>query len=162
MKKHIFDQAETYFSLFLIHIQWQPFFVTPYQFSLKLICIYNSDSNIRFVYVFDFTLYPSIHFYCLSYKLGWKITLIIDIVTTSIDCRRCQATNNGKQRWIFLNKGRKAKQRSRREDESESMLIFNTILRRLVAWIRSSLLLKIQWWKRHYISEHGRGSVRDL
>ncbi len=37
---------------------------------------------------------------------------------------------------------------------------FNTVLRRLVAWIRSSLLLKIQWWKRHYIYKHGCESVQ--
>ncbi len=36
-----------------------------------------------------------------------------------------------------------------------------SVLRRLVAWIRSILLLKIQWWKRHYITEHRCGSVLD-
>jgi hypothetical protein len=35
--------------------------------------------------------------------------------------------------------------------------IFNTVLRRHVAWIRSSLLVKIQWRKHHYISEHRCG-----
>jgi hypothetical protein len=36
---------------------------------------------------------------------------------------------------------------------------FNSVLRRLVAWIRSSLLVKIQWQKHHYTSEHGCYSV---
>jgi hypothetical protein len=42
------------------------------------------------------------------------------------------------------------------------ILFFNAVLRRCVAWIRSSLLVKIQWQKHHYIAEHGCGSVRDL
>ncbi len=33
-------------------------------------------------------------------------------------------------------------------------LNFNTVFRRCVAWIRSSLFVKIQWQKHHYISEH--------
>ncbi len=43
-----------------------------------------------------------------------------------------------------------------------NVFLFNTVLRRCVAWIRSSLLVKIQWQKHHYISEHGCYSVRDL
>ncbi len=43
-----------------------------------------------------------------------------------------------------------------------SLTHFNTKLRSRVAWIRSSLLVKIQWQKHHYISEHRCGSVWDL
>jgi hypothetical protein len=39
---------------------------------------------------------------------------------------------------------------------------FNTVLRRLVAWIRSSLLLKKQWLEHHYLSEHGCYYVREF
>ena len=39
--------------------------------------------------------------------------------------------------------------------ETLAVTNFNTVLKRLVVWIRSSLLLKIQWLKHHYLSEHG-------
>jgi hypothetical protein len=50
-----------------------------------------------------------------------------------------------------------------RENQSTSPIIlgsdnaacFYTVLRRLVAWIRSSLLLKIQWKEHHYLYKHG-------
>ncbi len=39
---------------------------------------------------------------------------------------------------------------------------FNTLLKRVVACIRSSLLLKIQWIKHHHFSEHWFYSVCGL
>ena len=46
--------------------------------------------------------------------------------------------------------------------ENFKITTFNTVLKRLVVWIRSSLLLKIQWLKHHYLSEHGCYSVREF
>ena len=46
--------------------------------------------------------------------------------------------------------------------ETLAVTNFNTVLKSLVAWIRSSLLLKIQWLKHHYLSEHGCYSVREF
>ncbi len=40
--------------------------------------------------------------------------------------------------------------------------IFNEILIRLVAQVKISLLLKIQWQEYDYLSEHKCGSVREL
>ncbi len=39
---------------------------------------------------------------------------------------------------------------------------FNEVLIRLVAQVKISLLLKIQWREHDYLSEHGCGSVREL
>jgi hypothetical protein len=39
---------------------------------------------------------------------------------------------------------------------------FNTVLRRCVACINSSLLLKIQWREHHYLYEHGCYSVQTF
>ncbi len=41
-------------------------------------------------------------------------------------------------------------------------LCFNTVLRRSVDWIKSSLLLKIQWKVYHYLCEHGFYSVQNF
>jgi hypothetical protein len=43
-----------------------------------------------------------------------------------------------------------------------AMVNFNIVLKRRVALIKSSLLLKIQWSKHHYLSEHGCNSVREF
>jgi hypothetical protein len=50
----------------------------------------------------------------------------------------------------------KIKNRKNLIESSVSLLI------RLVAWIRSSLLVKLQWQEHDYISEHRCGSVREL
>ncbi len=47
-------------------------------------------------------------------------------------------------------------------DDPKTKSLFNTILKRLVAWISSSLLLKIQWYEHHYLSEHGCHSVWEF
>ncbi len=40
--------------------------------------------------------------------------------------------------------------------------LFNTVFKRRTAWIKSSLLLKIQWKEHHYLYTHRCQIIKDL